>query len=232
LQLTSSSPTVDPGQGFAYEWDLTITGGAAQNGVLTQTLPAGLTVTGFITGPSGVVSGNQITWNLSSLPVGTTQLEISVDVDSSAAGGTNLVSQGTLTYTGGSASSNSASVSVTAFTPTSTASVAPTLTFTPTPPASTGGVTNPPVLFPNPITGPGPVTIQLPNYSGSGIVTIQVFTTAFRMVNSLPPKSEAGGSDVTLPLTDRKGDPLADGLYYVLVTSPAGKSIVKLLILR
>jgi hypothetical protein len=89
-----------------------------------------------------------------------------------------------------------------------------------------------PVLYPNPVSGPGPVTIQLPNYPGSEVVTIQVFTTAFRMVNSLPPKSETGGSHVTLPLTDRKGAPLADGLYYVLVTSPAGKSIVKLLILR
>ena len=207
LQLTSSSPTVDPGQVFTYEFNLTITGGAAQNGVLTQTLPANLTVTGFITGPSGIVSGNQITWNLSSLPVGTTQLEVSVDVDPSTVGGTNLASQGTFTYTGGSASSNSASVSVTAPTPTPTPSFVATLTGTPTPPTSTGGGTNPPVLFPNPVTGPGPVTIQLPNYPGSGIVSLQVFTTAFRMVNSLPPKSEAGGSDVTLPLTDRKARP-------------------------
>ena len=203
-----------------------MSGSAPQNGVLTQTLPAGVTVTGFPQGPSGTVNGNQITWNLSNLPVGVTQLQVNVAIDGSVAGGTVLSSQGTLSYSGGSASSNSASVSVVALTFTPTA--LPTATATPTP-GPNGGV---PVLYPNPVSGPGPVTIQLPNYPGIGKVTVQVFTTAFRMVNTIPFGNQAGGSKVSLPLTDRNNRPLANGLYYVVVQSPAGKSILKLLILH
>ena len=109
---------------------------------------------------------------------------------------------------------------------TSTATLSPTLTFTPTP-----VFVGPPVIFPNPVTGETVTGIQLPNYPGIGEVTIQVFTTAFRRVNWFS-QPEAGGSVETLPLTDRWGHPLADGLYYVVVQSPAGKSILKLLILR
>ena len=203
-----------------------MTGSAPQNAVLTQALPTGISVAGFPLGPSGTVTGNQVTWNLSNLPVGVTEIQVNVQIDGTVAGGTVLSSQGTLTYTGGSASSNSASVSVVALTFTPTAS--PIATATPTP-EPIGGV---PVLYPNPVSGPGPVTIQLPNYPGMGKVTIQIFTTAFRMVNTLNFVSEAGGSKVSLPLTDRNGRPLANGLYYVVVNTSAGRSVLKLLILR
>jgi len=76
------------------------------------------------------------------------------------------------------------------------------------------------------------VSIQLPSYPGTGKVTVQVFTTAFRTVNTVNFPSQADGSQVALPLSDRNGAPLANGLYYVLVQSPAGRSILKLLILR
>ncbi len=224
LQLNTSSSSADAGQSYSYTWEITVTGSSPQNGTLTQSLPAGVTVTGF-SGSSGVVNGNQITWNLNNLPVGVTQLQVNVEIDGSVAGGTELSSQGTLSYTGGSASSNSASVSVVALTSTPTST--PTLTFTPTP-EPIGGV---PVLYPNPVSGPGPVNIQLPTYPGTSKVTVQVFTTAFRMVNEFS-VTQAGGSVVSLPLTDRNNRPLANGLYYVLVNSPAGKSILKLLILR
>jgi hypothetical protein len=74
--------------------------------------------------------------------------------------------------------------------------------------------------------------IRLPNYPGVGTVRIEVFTTAFRKVNAPPPSQQAGGATVDLPLTDKGGSPLANGLYYVVVNSPAGKSILKLLLLR
>ena len=223
--MNTSSSSEAAGESFSYTWEITVTGSAPQDGVLTQTLPGGVSVAGFPLGPSGTVSGNQITWNLSSLPVGVTQLQVNVEIDGTVAGGTVLSSQGTLSYTAGSASSNSASVSVVAmtFTPTPT----PSFTFTPTPEPN-GGV---PVLYPNPVSGPGPVTIQLPNYPGTGKVTVQVFTTAFRMVNEFT-VNEAGGSKAPLPLTDRSNNPLANGLYYVAVQTPAGKSILKLLVLR
>jgi hypothetical protein len=35
-----------------------------------------------------------------------------------------------------------------------------------------------------------------------------------------------------LPLSDRNGKPLANGLYYVLIQTPFGKSVEKLLVLR
>jgi hypothetical protein len=226
LQLNPSSASADAGQGYSYTWDITVAGSAPQNGVLIQTLPLGLSVAGFPQGPSGIVNGNQITWNLGSLPVGITQLQVNVTIDGSVAGGTVLSSQGTLSYTGGSASSNSASVSVVALTSTPTAPPTATATLTPEP---MGGV---PVLYPNPATGAGPVSIQLPTYPGTAKVTLQVFTTAFRMVNTLSYDNQAGGSNVALPLTDRNNRPLANGLYYVVVQTPAGKSILKLLILR
>jgi len=75
------------------------------------------------------------------------------------------------------------------------------------------------------------VGIQLPSYPGTGEVKIQVFTTAFRMVNWMS-EPKAGGSVVTLPLSDHWSRPLADGIYYVQVQSPAGTAILKLLILR
>ncbi len=221
LSLNTSSSSANAGQSYSYTWNITVTGSAPQNGVLTQTLPTGVSVTGFPLGPSGVVNGNQITWSLSNLTVGVTQLQVNVEINGSVAGGTTLSSQGTLSYTGGSASSNSASVSVVALTFT------PSFTFTPTPGPS-GGV---PVLYPNPVSGPDPVTIQLPNYPGVGKVTVQVFTTAFRTVKEFS-VTQAGGSVVSLPLSDQRGSPLANGLYYVAVTTPNGRSIMKLLILR
>jgi xyloglucan-specific exo-beta-1,4-glucanase len=225
-QLNTSSSSAAAGQGFSYTWEITVTGSASQNSTLTQTLPPGISVVGFIQGPSGAVSGSQITWSLGSLPVGVTELQVNVEIDASVTGGTALSSQGTLSYTGGSVSSNSASVSVVVLTFTPT--VSPTATATPT----SGPSSKVPVLYPNPVSGSGPVTIQLPVYPGMGKVTVQVFTTAFRMVNTLSFPSQAGGSQISLPLTDRNNRPLANGLYYVLVQSPAGRSILKLLILR
>jgi hypothetical protein len=232
LSLNTSSASAAAGQSFSYTWDVVVTGGAPQNAVLTQSLPPGVTVTGFPQGPSGVVSGSQITWTLGNLPVGTTQLQVNVVINPSIAGGTILASQGGLVYNGGSASSNSASVTVVASTLTPT--LTPFISFTPTPGTSNGGGsgTGQPILFPNPVTGDGPVSIRLPNYRGAATVTLQVFTTAFRMVNTLSYPNQVGGVDVALPLSDRHGVPLANGLYYVLVTTPDGKSILKLLVLR
>lgn len=64
-------------------------------------------------------------------------------------------------------------------------------------------------------------------------VTITVFTAAFRKVNTivltnLPP----GTASIALPLTDKSGVPLANGLYYVIVKTPQGRFLLKLLVLR
>jgi hypothetical protein len=93
-------------------------------------------------------------------------------------------------------------------------------------------VVSTPVIYPNPATGAGPVSIRLPNYSGTAAVTVKVFTTAFRMVNDFTLQGQPGGGDIALPLTNRSGAPLANGLYYVVVYTPQGRSIEKLLIIR
>jgi hypothetical protein len=88
------------------------------------------------------------------------------------------------------------------------------------------------VLFPNPVTGPGPVTLQV-TLSTAGQARIEVFTLAFRMVNEITlPNVPAGTTNVALPLTNREGMPLANGLYYVVVQTPQGRFIVKLLVTR
>jgi hypothetical protein len=88
------------------------------------------------------------------------------------------------------------------------------------------------VLFPNPATGPGPVTLQA-TLSSAGQVQISVFTTAFRKVDTLTLSNvPAGTTDVALALNDQQGRPLANGLYYVVVRTPQGRFITKLMILR
>jgi hypothetical protein len=88
------------------------------------------------------------------------------------------------------------------------------------------------VLFPNPAAGPGPVTLQA-SLSSGGRVQISVFTTAFRRVNEITlPNVPAGTTDIALPLTDQRGKPLANGLYYVVVQTAQGRFIVKLMVVR
>ena len=111
-----------------------------------------------------------------------------------------------------------------------TSTPAATLTGSPTPtPTGTSTV----VVFPNPATGPGPVTLRLTLSSPANEVTITVYTTSFRRVNVIKlPDLPADTSDIALPLTDRSGVPLANGLYYILAQTPQGRFLTKLLVLR
>ncbi|HVZ81233.1 MAG TPA: glycosyl hydrolase family 18 protein [bacterium] len=127
-------------------------------------------------------------------------------------------------------------------TPTATASMTPTASFTstdsPTPtstPTSTATPLAPvpaPVLFPNPVLGPGPITLAVTLPAGGGL-QVRFFTPAFRKVQEASfPGLPVGTSDLSLELKDRSGTPLANGLYYVVVESPRGRSVLKLLLLR
>ncbi len=117
-------------------------------------------------------------------------------------------------------------------TPTLTPSYTPFLTSTNTPIPATathtpgGGM----VLFPNPVTGPA-VSV-LPGYPGIADVQVEIFTIAFRKVKVEAFPNVLSGTAVTLSLTDQWGDPLANGLYYVVVEVDGKRSIGKLLILR
>jgi hypothetical protein len=64
-------------------------------------------------------------------------------------------------------------------------------------------------------------------------VDLKVFTTAFREVNQTAFYNvSAGWVYLPLTLTDKKGSPLANGVYYVLVATRQGHAVGKLLILR
>jgi hypothetical protein len=103
-----------------------------------------------------------------------------------------------------------------------------TQTLTPTPTTANGSK---PVLYPNPVKGPGPVKIQL-NLTTASDVKLQIYTVSLRKVQDLTIPQVPVGVDVTLNLVDKAGAPLANGLYFVAVTTNQGKFILKLLIFR
>ncbi len=64
-------------------------------------------------------------------------------------------------------------------------------------------------------------------------VVVTVYTTAFRKVNNVTAVNlPAGTSDIPLPLVDKAGVLLGDGLYYLAVKTPQGRMVLKLLVLR
>jgi len=65
-----------------------------------------------------------------------------------------------------------------------------------------------------------------------GRVTLEIFTAAYRKVvtKTYPPTS--AGTVLTLDLVDDWGKPLGNGLYYLRVTTPSGKSTTILIVAR
>jgi hypothetical protein len=96
----------------------------------------------------------------------------------------------------------------------------------------TEGVTTA-VTFPNPATG-DQVTLQMPDFEGQQDTLVQIFTTSFRKVKELSFSQILGSTQVTISLLDRSNIYLANGLYYVRISTPAtgGQWIVRLLVLR
>jgi hypothetical protein len=106
-----------------------------------------------------------------------------------------------------------------------------TSTVTSTP---TSSVVNNLFMFPNPVPGLSSVSLQIVFTEPHDYVEIKVFTLALRKiyddrVNYAP----AGVFNYSLDLSKLKGNlPVANGLYYVLVTTPSNRWMVKLLVLR
>jgi hypothetical protein len=128
-------------------------------------------------------------------------------------------------------------------TPTSTLIPTSTATLTAT---STVKPSSTQVIFPNPATGTEPVTLAVTTSQASDSLTVQVFTVAFREVQSNVfstsspgvTASVGGGTTaktwrVPLVLNDKWGTPMSSGLYYVVVSNHNGyRSVSKLLLLR
>lgn len=119
------------------------------------------------------------------------------------------------------------------WTPSPMASSTATPQTSPTPLVSvsaTPGSSSTPVLYPNPVTG-GSVTL-LVNLSTAGSVHVQIFTLSFREVLNITLPEPAGTDKLDILLKDKDGKPLANGLYYVLITVNGKRSVLKLLILE
>jgi hypothetical protein len=109
----------------------------------------------------------------------------------------------------------------------------PVPTETPTATITVVPVTTTVVVYPNPSDGSQPVSWTAPGRVDGSDINVQIFTTAFRLVQQIEVgKTSLGAKLEPIKLEDKTGKPLASGLYYVVVTVDSKKSIGKLLILR
>ena len=123
--------------------------------------------------------------------------------------GTVITNQAQMTYTG-LATPKSSSVNVTVTTPLSE-----------------------PNLYPNPVRDNGPAEIQVFLTQPQDYLTVKVFTTAFRKVYEDTVKTiPAGVFTYGMDTTRFEGGAAANGLYYVVITTPSNRWISKLLILK
>ncbi|HTA76826.1 MAG TPA: T9SS type A sorting domain-containing protein, partial [bacterium] len=121
---------------------------------------------------------------------------------------------------------------------TSTSTNTPTITFTftntpissPTPTVTNTPSTGNPVVYPNPVTGPT-VNIQIPLKKSSD-VKIKIFTLAFRVVATQEQFQQPVGVDVVVPLIDKSGIALANGLYYFVIEANGQRWIKKVMVIR
>lgn len=62
---------------------------------------------------------------------------------------------------------------------------------------------------------------------------VKVYTLAFREIqDKVYPSVPAGVNALTLELKDRRGTNLANGLYYLVVSTPDNRAVLKLLVAR
>src|SRR5581483_6239476 len=90
-----------------------------------------------------------------------------------------------------------------------------------------------PILYPNPVKDSGPAVIHLGLAKDADHVEIKLFTTAYRRVRYLAYLNvPAGLVDLPVETKDDWGKPLANGIYYMFLTTPDKKYHLKMLILR
>jgi hypothetical protein len=87
------------------------------------------------------------------------------------------------------------------------------------------------VVYPNPVTLGGTFNIHL-NLGAPSPVKVQFFTTSFRKVLDETLAQILPGQDIPLPLADKHGNSLSNGLYYVVTTANGTRNIFKLLVLK
>jgi len=210
---------VDGGESLLVGGNYTI-----DNGTLTLTFndPIG----------AGATKDYLVVYNFSGTASGTFQVGITSNNNATGTGGSQVqftgapIAGSTLTVSAATATATNTATSTGTSSPTQTATVTSTETLGITP-----GKTPTPIVFPNPAPGPT-VNILPPPYVGIGHVKVELFTVAFRKILQRDFDNIPSGTKVSIELRDNWGRPLASGIYYVVVTTNAGRSTGKLMVLR
>jgi uncharacterized repeat protein (TIGR01451 family) len=211
LDLSVDDASPDPGQNLTFTVSVSLSGGTAEDLVVTVLLPEGLSFTGFASGPVGAVSGSEVRWAFPTASSGTTSLVFEAVVEEGAAAGVPLVVRGIADYR------------------SAPAPLEDELTLEV--PAGSGIVSTP-VVYPNP-AGTGTVMVAVPLGVDAEDVVIEVYTTAYRKVVSRGfGRTGAGLRRFPLVLRDDRGKALSNGLYHVRVVVAGKSALGKLLILR
>jgi hypothetical protein len=116
-------------------------------------------------------------------------------------------------------------------TPTHTLSVSPTISSTPNFELPTSHL-DIPLIYPNPSKGAEQVKIVIPGLAGASDIKVKVLTVGFRKVREQTFPAVPPGGTVTLPLRDGRNTAFGNGLYYVLIETPQGRFVEKLIVLR
>lgn len=115
---------------------------------------------------------------------------------------------------------------------TATPSLTPTVTPTATPECQ-GSLASRISLYPNPVVGRGWVRLRMNLCRPTEIMSFSIWTTSARKVmDQVFGPQPAGVSDRVIELRDRRGTPLANGLYYLVMKTSQGRVIFKLLVMR
>ncbi|HET9869426.1 MAG TPA: hypothetical protein VFR02_02865, partial [bacterium] len=215
--------TFDQNSGFGFSLPITITNSTATSVSYTATLPSGMSFSGFTATAGGTAAGQTLSWP--TLGPGVYTVAFNGTIAPTATGYQAVNS--TLFFTGGGPLNLAAGVTVVVPTATPTATVTPTST-----PLILEPVTDP-LPYPNPSTNTDPISVQVSFGQPTGPVHLEIFTTAFRKIQDINEGSvEARPYTWKIYVTDKNSIPLANGLYYLVVSSPNGRGIGKLLVLR
>jgi len=198
-------------------------------GRYTKLLPGCLTpVTALTNTPTPTPTGS-----ITPTPSGTPTATPTVTVSSTPTASPTA----TATFTPSATFSNTPSATPSA-TPTLTPSLTPTgtPTFSPTPTVTATVTTKPtegchdPGFYPNPSSGL--LHVHFPPCDQGREAHVKIFTLAFRKILDQDYTQVPAGVDPSFDLKDNWGVPLANGLYYLVIDRPEGRTIVKILVLR
>jgi hypothetical protein len=114
---------------------------------------------------------------------------------------------------------------------TATVTETPTLTWSPTPTATPALPEGEVRLWPNPVREGDAVGLVL-SLATQGAVRLRCYTPSYRLVSEGAWDVTGRETSLDWVLVDKGGKSLANGLYHVVVETPEGKKVLKLLVMR